>query len=60
MELPLKGMWDDPAGYYSVFFPTEWEGDYSFRIYGTINGTEIDETAPSHMISHVGLERIIL
>ncbi|MCA9877767.1 MAG: hypothetical protein KC442_08295 [Thermomicrobiales bacterium] len=47
MELPLSGMWNDPAGYYSVFFPTEWEGDYSFRIYGTINGTEIDETFTS-------------
>jgi hypothetical protein len=47
MELPLRGMWDDPSGYYSVFFPTEWEGDYSFRIYGTINGLEIDETFTS-------------
>lgn len=47
LELPLTGMWDDPAGYYSVFFPTESEGDYSFRIYGTINGTEIDETFTS-------------
>ena len=47
MELPLTGMWDDPSGYYSVFFPTEWEGDYSFRIYGTINGTDIDETFTS-------------
>jgi hypothetical protein len=47
MELPLTGMWDDPSGYYSVFFPTEWEGDYSFRIYGTINGIEIDETFTS-------------
>jgi hypothetical protein len=47
MELPLTGMWDDPSGYYSVFFPTTAEGDYSFRIYGTINGTEIDETFTS-------------
>lgn len=47
MELPLTGMWDDPAGYYSVFFPTTAEGDYSFRIFGTINGTEIDETFTS-------------
>ena len=47
MELPLHGVWDDPAGYYSVFFPTEWEGDYSFRIYGTINGVDIDETFTS-------------
>ena len=47
MELPLTGMWDDPSGYYSVFFPTEWEGDYSIPIYATINGTEIDETFTS-------------
>ena len=47
MELQLTGMWDDPSGYYSVFFPTESEGDYSFRIYGTINGTDIDETFTS-------------
>lgn len=47
LELPLHGVWDDPAGYYSVFFPTASEGDYSFRIYGTINGTDIDETFTS-------------
>lgn len=41
MELPLTAMWDQPGGYYSVFFPTEL-GDYTFRIYGTIDGTEID------------------
>ncbi len=47
MALPLTAMWDDPAGYYSVFFPTTSEGDYTFRIYGTIDGTEIDETFTS-------------
>ena len=47
MALPLTAMWDDPAGYYSVFFPTASEGDYSFRIYGTIDGAEIDETFTS-------------
>ncbi len=47
MELPLTAMWDDPAGYYSVFFPTTSEGDYTFRIYGAINGTEIDESFTS-------------
>ena len=47
MALPLTAMWDDPAGYYSVFFPTAAEGDYTFRIFGTIDGTEIDESFTS-------------
>jgi hypothetical protein len=47
MALPLTAMWDDPSGYYSVFFPTSSEGDYTFRVYGTINGTEIDESFTS-------------
>jgi hypothetical protein len=46
MELPLTAMWDQPGGYYSVLFPTEL-GDYTFRIYGEINGTEIDESFTS-------------
>jgi hypothetical protein len=47
MALPLTAKWDEPGGYYSVFFPTAAEGDYTFRIYGTIDGTEIDETFTS-------------
>jgi hypothetical protein len=47
MALPLTAMWDDPSGYYSVFFPTASEGDYTFRLYGAIGGTEIDETFTS-------------
>ena len=47
MELPLTAMWDEPGGYYSVFFPTESEGDYTFRIFGTIGDVEIDETFTS-------------
>jgi hypothetical protein len=47
MELPLTAMWDEPGGYYSVFFPTASEGDYTFRVYGTIDDTEIDETFTS-------------
>ncbi len=47
LELPLSAKWNDPGGYYSVFFPTSAEGDYSFRIYGTVNGTDIDETFTS-------------
>jgi len=41
MALPLSAIWDDPGGYYSVFFPTASEGAYTFRIYGDIGGTEI-------------------
>ena len=47
MELPLTAMWDEPGGYYSVFFPTESEGDYTFRIFGAIGDMEIDETFTS-------------
>jgi hypothetical protein len=47
MDLPLTAMWDQPGGYYSVFFPTASEGDYTFRIFGTIDGTDIDETFTS-------------
>jgi hypothetical protein len=47
MELPLSAIWDDPGGYYSVFFPTASEGDYTFRIFGAIDGTDIDETFTS-------------
>lgn len=46
MELPLEATWDEPGGYGSVFFPVE-AGDYTFRIYGTIGDTEIDETFTS-------------
>ena len=47
MDLPLTAIWDEPGGYYSVFFPSASEGDYSFRIFGTIDGTDIDETFTS-------------
>jgi hypothetical protein len=46
MELPLSAMWDEPGGYGSDFFPSE-PGTYSFRIYGAIGDTEIDETFTS-------------
>ena len=47
MALPLSPMFGEPGGYYSVFFPTASEGDYTFSIYGDIDGTEIDETFTS-------------
>jgi hypothetical protein len=46
MELPLEAAFDEPGGYESVFFPME-AGDYTFRIYGTIGDTEIDESFTS-------------
>jgi hypothetical protein len=47
MELPLTAKWDEPGGYYSVFFPTAAGGDYTFRIFGAIDGAEIDESFTS-------------
>lgn len=47
MELPLSAMWDEPGGYYSVFFPTTAGGDYTFRVYGKIGDTEVDESFTS-------------
>ena len=47
MALQITPKWDEPGSYYSVFFPTTSEGDYTFRIYGTIDGTDIDETITS-------------
>jgi hypothetical protein len=47
LALPLTAMWDEPGGYYSVFFPTASAGDYTFRIFGAIDETEIDETFTS-------------
>ncbi len=46
LALPLSPMFDEPGGYYSVFFPME-PGDYTFRIYGVIDGTDIDESFTS-------------
>jgi hypothetical protein len=46
MELPLSAAFDEPGRYGSVFFPTT-PGDYTFRIFGTIDGAEIDESFTS-------------
>jgi hypothetical protein len=46
MELPLSARWNTPGAYQSIFYPTK-PGDYTFRIYGTINGTAIDESFTS-------------
>ena len=46
MELPLRAAFDEPGRYGSVFFPST-PGDYTFRIFGAIDGAGIDETFTS-------------
>jgi hypothetical protein len=46
MELPLKARFNSPGAYESVFFPMK-PGDYTFRIFGTLGDTEIDESFTS-------------
>ncbi len=46
MPLEISAAWNSPGAYESVFFPME-PGDYTFRIFGTIDGTEIDESFTS-------------
>lgn len=46
LALPLEPAWRDPGAYVSYFYPTA-VGDYSFHIWGTINGEQIDETFTS-------------
>jgi hypothetical protein len=43
MPLTLAPAWNDPGHYVAPLIPTQ-PGDYSFHIWGTINGAEIDET----------------
>jgi hypothetical protein len=45
-DLPLEPAFRDPGAYESWFFPLA-AGDYSFHIYGEIEGTPIDETFTS-------------
>jgi len=46
MELPLEPVFRQPGAYASYFYPAA-TGDYTFRIYGTINGEEVDESFTS-------------
>jgi len=46
MALELSPAWQDDGHYESVFFPTAI-GDYTFRIFGEIDGNAIDETFTS-------------
>ena len=46
MELPLTARFNAPGAYQSVFFPMK-PGDYTFRIYGSVDGTDVDESFTS-------------
>ncbi len=46
MALPLEPEFRDPGAYRAIFFPTA-EGDYTFHIFGDIEGTAVDETFTS-------------
>lgn len=46
MNLPISPAWQKPGHYVGYVIPTQ-AGDYSFHIYGTINGDKIDETFTS-------------
>lgn len=48
MELPLEARYNTPGAYQSVFFPMK-AGDYTFRIYGKIGDTDIDESFTSSL-----------
>lgn len=45
-ELSLYGVWQDPGHYTADLLPT-LPGDYSFRVFGSIGETEIDEVFTS-------------
>ncbi len=46
MELELRPRFSEPGSYNAFFFPTA-EGDYTFRIFGEIDGNPIDESFTS-------------
>jgi hypothetical protein len=46
MSLTLEPVWNEPGAYAAYFFPMA-EGDYSFHIFGQIEGVAIDETFTS-------------
>jgi hypothetical protein len=46
LELPLEARYNAPGWYQSIFYP-EQAGDYTFRIYGKIGDTDVDESFTS-------------
>jgi hypothetical protein len=45
-DLPLEARFGEKGAYESYFFPTA-AGDYTFHIFGTIEGTQVDESFTS-------------
>ena len=46
MALALTPAFGEPGVYHAIFFPTQ-PGDYTFRIFGDLQGTALDETFTS-------------
>ncbi len=46
LALTLDTVYNDPGTYASYFFPMA-EGDYSFHVFGTVEGVAVDETFTS-------------
>lgn len=45
-DLPISPVFGEPGAYRSVFFPTA-AGPYTFRIFGNLDGQEVDESFTS-------------
>jgi hypothetical protein len=45
-DLPLEARFGEKGAYESYFFPTA-AGDYTFHIFGTVEGTQVDESFTS-------------
>ncbi|MGB3305830.1 MAG: FixH family protein [Thermomicrobiales bacterium] len=45
-EVALSPVWKEDGSYKAMFIPTQ-PGDYTFHFFGTIEGTQIDETFTS-------------
>ncbi len=52
--LPISESFSEPGSYSSVFYPTS-AGQYTFHVFGTINGTQFDEefTSGPDTFNHV-------
>ena len=46
LDLPITPVFGEPGAYRSVFFPTA-AGPYTFHVFGTVDGQEIDESFTS-------------
>ena len=55
MALELRPVFSEPGAYNGFFFPMA-EGDYTFRIFGEIEGNPVDETFTSSPEGFHGVE----